>query len=68
MNRTWVPIFLLIFSSNTVLPRTASSAHTLMGLWKAQHWFGPVSRGTLIIQKTGAAYTADMMGRSVQVI
>jgi len=38
-----------------------------MGLWKAQHWFGPVSRGTLIIQKTGAAYTADMMGRSVQV-
>src|SRR3954471_20912499 len=40
---------------------------TLMGLWKAKGRFGPDARGVLVIQKDGAAYRADMLGRSVPV-
>jgi len=43
------------------------SADKLVGLWTARQWFGPVARGTLIIERTGDAYTADMMGRVVPI-
>ncbi|MBA3322832.1 MAG: serine hydrolase [Pyrinomonadaceae bacterium] len=45
----------------------AASADELVGLWKAKKRFGPDARGPLIIQKDGAAYIADMMGRSMPV-
>ena len=35
----------------------------LAGLWKAKRWFGPFGRGPVLIQRKGAAYTADMMGQ-----
>lgn len=45
----------------------AASADELAGLWKAKRWFGPFARGPLIIQKTGASYTAEMIGRTLPV-
>lgn len=45
----------------------ASPVEELVGLWKAKARFGPDARGPLIIQKDGAAYVADMMGRRVPV-
>ena len=35
----------------------------LTGLWKAKKRFGPDARGTLVIRRSGAEYTADMVGR-----
>ena len=67
MNRSRVFIFLLLLSANPAYPHTTSPADTLTGLWKAQRWFGPMSRGTLIIRKKGSAYFADMMGRIVPI-
>ena len=43
------------------------AADDLSGLWKAQRWFGPYVRGTLIIQKRGESYSADIAGLSVAV-
>jgi CubicO group peptidase (beta-lactamase class C family) len=43
------------------------SASELKGLWKAKGRFGPDTRGPLIIQKEGANYVADMLGRHVPV-
>ena len=39
----------------------------LEGLWKAERWFGPVARGPIVIRRTGSAYTADMVGRTLPV-
>jgi len=43
------------------------SAQELAGLWKAKRCFGPDGRGPLAIQRTGATYTADMIGRILPV-
>jgi CubicO group peptidase (beta-lactamase class C family) len=42
-------------------------ADELAGLWKAKRRFGPDARGLLVIQRTGAAYSAEMVGRSMPV-
>lgn len=42
-----------------------TSSDDLTGLWKAQRWFGPNVRGTLIVQRRGVAYFADIAGMSV---
>ena len=44
-----------------------ASAADLTGLWMAKGRFGPDARGVLVIQKEGADYRADMLGRSVPV-
>ncbi|HET9473649.1 MAG TPA: serine hydrolase domain-containing protein [Steroidobacteraceae bacterium] len=44
-----------------------ASADDLTGLWKAKNRFGPDSSGPLVIQKEGAHYVADMLGRRVAV-
>ena len=41
----------------------AASDEELLGLWKANGRFGPDARGPLIIEKEGATYIADMVGR-----
>lgn len=46
---------------------TIGSANELAGLWKAKERFGPDTRGTLVLQRNGGVYTADMAGRSVPV-
>lgn len=45
-----------------IVAASAASADELEGLWKAKRWFGPFARGPLVIQQTGATYTADIMG------
>jgi CubicO group peptidase (beta-lactamase class C family) len=45
----------------------SNSVQELAGLWKAKKRFGPDARGSLIIQKDGATYRADMMGRRMAV-
>src|SRR5882672_2266422 len=47
----------------------AVSAHgaDITGLWKAKGRFGPDTRGPLIIQKEGGAYSADLLGRRVPI-
>lgn len=46
---------------------TTASANELAGLWKAKKRFGPDARGTLVVQRTGEGYTADLAGRIVSV-
>ena len=53
--------------SAAAAPPDPSSADALVGLWKAKRWFEPHVRGTLIIQRDGDAYTADMAGRVIPV-
>jgi hypothetical protein len=43
------------------------SAEELVGLWKAQHDFGPDARGPLILQKTASGWWVDFRGRSIAV-
>src|SRR6185436_18158620 len=46
---------------------TTSSADELAGLWKAKKRFGPDVHGTLVLQRSGGTWTADLAGRIVQV-
>lgn len=50
-----------------ILAALPVSADELEGLWKAKRWFGPFARGPLVVQRTGTAYTAEMMGRTLPV-
>jgi CubicO group peptidase (beta-lactamase class C family) len=45
----------------------AASEDELVGLWKAKRRFGPDARGLLVIQRTDAKYSAEMVGRIVPV-
>ena len=47
---------------------SSAVADTLVGLWKARRWFGPEGRGPLVIERSGATFTADMMGRRLPVV
>jgi CubicO group peptidase (beta-lactamase class C family) len=49
-------VFALVFA-------TAGFADELAGLWKAKKRFGPDARGTLVLQRSGGNWTADMVGR-----
>ena len=46
---------------------TPGSANELAGLWKAKKRFGPDARGTLVLQRTGTTWTADLAGRTLPV-
>src|ERR1051326_8597312 len=51
-----------------ITPAAASSdGDAMVGLWKAQRWLKPHLRSTLIIQRSGGAYTADLAGRVIPV-
>ena len=63
MNRRWSA---LIAACLFTLPLAADDS--LVGLWKARRWFEPDVRGTLIIQRSGDAYTADIAGRVIPVL
>lgn len=56
----WITLLLIV----AALP---ASANELEGLWKAKRWFGPFARGPLVIQRTGEAYTAEMIGRTLPI-
>ncbi len=57
----------LLLVSASLLAETTGSANELAGLWKAKKRFGPDARGTLVLQRSGSAWTADMAGRIVPV-
>src|ERR1051326_6488438 len=51
-----------------ITPATGSSdGDAMVGLGKAQRWLKPHLRSTLIIQRSGGAYTADLAGRVIPV-
>jgi Beta-lactamase class C and other penicillin binding proteins len=62
-------VFALLFvaASHPLLAETTGSANELAGLWKAKKRFGPDARGTLVLQRSGGTFTADMVGRVVPV-
>lgn len=51
----------------TGAPSPGASLDELVGLWKARRWFGPYARGPLVIERSKATYTADMVGRRLPV-
>jgi hypothetical protein len=57
----WIAFLLIV----AALP--AAAADELEGLWKAKRRFGPDARGLLVLQRTGATYSAEMVGRLVPV-
>ena len=46
---------------------SSAGANDLAGLWKAKKRFGPDAHGTIVIQRSGNVYTADMAGRAMAV-
>jgi len=54
----------LVATSQPSYCETAPSgtADELVGLWKAQRWYGPYARGPLVIQKTPTGWSADFVG------
>jgi CubicO group peptidase (beta-lactamase class C family) len=45
----------------------ASASDDLVGLWTAKRGFGPFARGPLIVERIGAKYAAEMVGRTMAV-
>ena len=62
-----VVVAVLLAGAPHSMAEPAVSTDELVGLWKARRRFGPDGRGTLVIRRTGPAYTADMMGRILPV-
>jgi CubicO group peptidase (beta-lactamase class C family) len=71
--RSLVPLWFFLLGAIGVVapvaaaPPPAGAAAELAGLWKAKRWFGPDARGALAIRKTGATYTASMVGQELPV-
>lgn len=57
----------IVLLSLTVAVVTSVSAQDLSGVWKAKRRFGPDARGTLIVERTANAWTADFAGHTVPV-
>ncbi len=69
--RVYAVVAALLAACATAVPearaQAADPASELLGLWKAKRRFGPDARGPLMVERTGAGYTADMMGFVVPV-
>lgn len=63
MRRLLLLALALSFSVSSAAASTDADA--LVGLWKAKRWSEPHVRSTLIIQRRGDAYTADIAGRVI---
>jgi CubicO group peptidase (beta-lactamase class C family) len=63
MNKMLLGIALLLLLGDA----HAQQPPELVGLWKAQQWFGPYVRGPLLIERTQSGWTADIDGRIVPV-
>jgi len=50
-----------------VTPAAAQApVKALEGLWEARGWFGPGLRGRLVVDRTAAGWSADLMGRTAR--
>lgn len=67
MNRLRVLPTILLLLLLAAPMQAIGDTDDLTGLWKAKKRFGPDAYGTLVIQRSGASYTADMVGRVVPV-
>jgi CubicO group peptidase (beta-lactamase class C family) len=56
-------LLLTILLASFIPAPAAAAPDPLVGLWKAQRWFGPHARGRLVVQRAGGEYVADMVGR-----
>jgi CubicO group peptidase (beta-lactamase class C family) len=65
MNKLLLGFALLLLSLGDV--HAQQQASELVGLWKAQQWFGPYARGPLLIEKTQSGWAADFAGRVLPV-
>src|SRR6185295_3137997 len=62
----WISL-MVIFAALPAVADAGAPADELAGLWKAKRRFGPDARGLLVLQRAGAAYSAEMVGRTVPV-
>ena len=66
-NLVFLGLFILGADAAVARPTMAApatgSVTELAGLWMAKRWFGPYARGPLTIRRTGATYTASMVGQ-----
>ena len=65
MNRMSLGLALLLLWIGEVHAQRQQSE--LVGLWKAQQWFGPRARGSLLIEKAQSGWTADFAGQVLPV-
>jgi CubicO group peptidase (beta-lactamase class C family) len=63
MNKMLLGIALLLLLGDV----HAQQPSELVGLWKAQQWFGPYVRGPLLIERTESGWSADIAGRVLPV-
>lgn len=63
----WLLAFLIFAASTVAAASPADSARELVGLWKAQHDYGPAARGELVLRRTFRGWIADFMGRTIAV-
>jgi hypothetical protein len=61
----WIAFLLIAAAISAASPTTSDDE--LVGLWKAKRRFGPDARGLLVIQRTDATYSAEIVGRIVPV-
>jgi CubicO group peptidase (beta-lactamase class C family) len=66
MSRRFLLLAFAMFFASSVAA-ASSDGDAMVGLWKAQRWLKPHLRSTLIIQRSGGAYTADLAGRVIPV-
>jgi CubicO group peptidase (beta-lactamase class C family) len=64
MNKMLLGVALLLLLGDVHAQQQPSE---LVGLWKAQQWFGPYARGPLLIERTAAGWSADIAGRVLPV-
>lgn len=57
-----LPVFLLALVLVNAPATAVLAAEELVGLWKAKRRFGPDARGTVILERSGSTFTADMVG------
>src|ERR1043165_1724591 len=57
----------LLLAAAMLAASTAAGADDLTGLWKEKRNFGPDARGTLVMRKTAAGWTADLVDYAVPV-
>src|SRR5690349_15409653 len=65
--RSALPLLLTLIFYWPAHAKPADPTDALAGLWKAKRWHGPFARGTLIVEKNGASFTAELAGRVLPV-
>jgi CubicO group peptidase (beta-lactamase class C family) len=63
----WVATLVALSFVTAFPPLLADSTNELAGLWKAKKRFGPDTRGTLVLRRSGEQWLADLAGRTLPV-